>query len=106
MALPDHHDVDRWLQEIIDSDVRMAETSAEYGAARENLKVQKAIATPGQGTVQERENVAIMSAGYKVALERIKEAEYNKLLCSLKRESARIGIDIWRSINASQRLTL
>ena len=86
-----------------ESDEAMAQATAEYSAAKENIKVQKAIATPSSGTSIERERAALTSAEYRHALEKLKEAEYQKTLLGLKRKQWELGIHVWQSLNANMR---
>ena len=86
-----------------ESDEAMAQATATHSAAKENLKVQRALATPPTGTSIERERAALTSAEYRHALEELKEAEYQKTLLSLKRKQWELGIDVWRSLNANMR---
>ena len=103
MSLPTENHVEQWLTQLGETDEAMAQATAEYSAAKENIKVQKAIATPSSGTSIERERAALTSALYKLALEKLREAEYQKMLLSLKRRQWELGIDVWRSLNANMR---
>tara|TARA_R110002020_G_scaffold42017_1_gene123471 strand:+ start:151 stop:441 length:291 start_codon:yes stop_codon:yes gene_type:complete len=95
--------VEKWLMQLGESDEAMAQATATHSAAKENLKVQRALATPSTGTSIERERAALTSAQYKLALDALKEAEFQKTLLSLKRKQWELGIDVWRSLNANMR---
>jgi hypothetical protein len=103
VSLPTEQHVEKWLMQLGESDEAMAQATAAYSAAKENIKVQKAIATPSTGTSIERERAALTSAQYKLALDALKEAEFQKTLLSLKRRQWELGIDVWRSLNANMR---
>ena len=103
MSLPTEQHVEKWLMQLGESDEAMAQATATHSAAKENLKVQRALATPSTGTSIERERAALTSAQYKLALDALKEAEFQKTLLSLKRRQWERGIDVWRSLNANMR---
>ena len=103
MSLPTEQHVEKWLMHLGESDEAMAQATATHSAAKENLKVQRALATPSTGTSIERERAALTSAQYKLALDALKEAEFQKTLLSLKRRQWELGIDVWRSLNANMR---
>ena len=103
MSLPTEQHVEKWLMQLGESDEAMAQATATHSAAKENLKVQRALATPSTGTSIERERAALTSAQYKLALDARKEAEFQKTLLSLKRRQWELGIDVWRSLNANMR---
>ncbi len=103
MSLPTEQHVEKWLMQLGESDEAMAQATATHSAAKENLKVQRALATPSTGTSIERERAALTSAQYKLALDALKEAEFQKTLLSLKRRQWELGIDVWRSLNADMR---
>jgi len=103
VSLPTEQHVEKWLMQLGETDEAMAQATAEYSAAKENLKVQRALATPSTGTSIERERAALTSAQYKIALDALKEAEYQKTLLGLKRRQFELGIDVWRSLNANLR---
>ena len=103
MSLPTAQHVEKWLMQLGESDEAMAQATATHSAAKENLKVQRALATPSTGTSIERERAALTSAQYKLALDALKEAEFQKTLLSLKRRQWELGIDVWRSLNANMR---
>jgi len=103
VSLPTEQHVEKWLMQLGESDEAMAQATATHSAAKENLKVQRALATPSTGTSIERERAALTSAQYKLALDALKEAEFQKTLLSLKRRQWELGIDVWRSLNANMR---
>lgn len=103
MSLPTEQDVDRALNALAESDQEYAQRTAQLTAAKEGLKVAKAMATPRTGTALERENDALTSPQYAEALEKLKKAEYFKVLLGLKREGWSLTIDVWRSLEASRR---
>ena len=103
MSLPNEHMVEKWLNDLGESDHAYAAACAEFTAAKEGLKVAKAIAMPTSGTVAERERQAILSPEYDTAVKKLTAAEYEKILIHTQREQWIMGIDVWRSINANQR---
>jgi len=103
MSLPNEHMVEKWLNDLGESDHAYANACAVFTSAKEGLKVAKAIAMPISGTVAERERQALLSPEYAAALDKLAAAEYEKTVLNLKREQWIMGIDVWRSINANQR---
>lgn len=103
MSLPDEKAVERYMHSLAQSDEQYAQACASLTAAREGLKVAKALGTPKSGTVQEKENEALTSPEYTLALEKLKQAEYEKMLLSLRREQWVLGIEVWRSLSANRR---
>lgn len=103
MSLPNEKMVEKWLNDLGESDHAYANACAVYTAAKEGLKIAKAAAMPNGGTVAEREKQALISAEYEVAVKKLSAAEYEKTLLHLQREQWIMGIDVWRSINANQR---
>ena len=103
MSLPTSNHVERWLEQLGESDAPYAQACAELTAAKELLKVSKMAALPNEGTALEREKAAYTSAEYRLAIERLEKAEYSKKLLELRREQWQLGIDVWRSLNANMR---
>ena len=103
MSLPTENDVDKALNALAESDQLFAQRTAELTAAKEGLKISKAQAMPRKGTSQERENEALTSPQYSEALDKLKKAEYHKVLLGLRREGWQLTIDCWRTLEASRR---
>lgn len=105
MSLPTEKDVDEALQKLAETDEKMARATAVLTAAKEGLKIAKAKATPRQGTALERENEALMSPEYQVAVDALRDADYRRELLRLKREGWSLLIEVFRTLSANQRRT-
>lgn len=103
MSLPTERDVDEAMTKLAETDEKMARAYAALTAAKEGLKIAKAKATPRNGTQLERENEALMSPEYKLAVDALRDAEYRKELLRLKREGWSLMVDVFRTLSANQR---
>lgn len=103
MSLPTERDVDEAMQKLATTDEKMAQAIAALTAAKEGLKIAKARATPRAGTALERENEALTSPEYALAVETLKDAEYRRELLRLRRERWDLIVEVWRTLSANQR---
>ena len=105
MNLPAEQDAAEAIYALGQSDQAYARAYAATTAAKENLKIEKAAATPDEGTVQQKEKAALTSPQYREALDRLTECEYDKKLLELERERHHMTFEFWRSLEASRRRT-
>ena len=103
MGLPTESNVEEWLKKLGESDQPYAAACATLTVKKESLKIAKARALGATGTAAEKERTALTSPEYQIAIEELRDAEYEKKLLELRRTQYILGIEVWRSLNANLR---
>lgn len=104
--LPDSRRVARALDYLVKSDGEYARASAALAAAELRVKQAREVAFLGaEGTQAERAAQANLDPTVTEANKGLEEAIYRKELLKAKRATAQVLIDVWRSLNANQRVT-
>ncbi len=102
-SLPNEDDANDCIGELEESEQEFAQAAASLTAAREGLKIARALALPRTGSVQERESAALTSAEYRLALEKLVQCEFDHTLLKLKRGRLEMKFHFWRTLEASRR---
>lgn len=104
--LPTEDDVGRALHWLAETDQPLAEARAVQRAAELRIKIVEADEyLMADGPAAERQASARSSSAYSGACEDFKCAVASRELLELRRERAKLVIDVWRSLNASRRIS-
>jgi len=100
----DEKHAEKALHYLAETDEAYAEAKTKAKGLEYRLKTAKAAAfLEADGTVAEREALALNDLGYREMLDEFEDAMLDMEIYQAKRKRAELTIEFWRSLNANRR---